>query len=76
MEVSGKLHALTALSRGRAPSIHCTGEWMGPRAAPDITEKRNMCYPCRGSHRANASASSYSMFTGLLPRGKADGALG
>jgi hypothetical protein len=40
MEVSGKLHALVILPRGKSPSIHWIGGWLGPEAGLDDVEKR------------------------------------
>jgi hypothetical protein len=73
MEMSGQFHAPTALPRVTAPSTHCTGGWVGPRAAPDVTEKRNISCPCRGA-TTNVTATSYSMGTGSTsPRLKQTG---
>jgi len=41
MEVSGQLHALATLSRGKDPGIHWIGGWVDPRAGLDVAEKRN-----------------------------------
>jgi hypothetical protein len=42
MEVSGQLHAPAALSLGKAPGIHWTGGWAGPRAVLDAVVKRKI----------------------------------
>jgi hypothetical protein len=40
MELSGELHAPTALPSGKEPpAAHCIGGWVDPRARIDDTEK-------------------------------------
>jgi len=46
MEVSGQLHAPTALApRERAPVTHSIGGWMGPRAGLGAMVKRKISSP-------------------------------
>jgi hypothetical protein len=46
MGVSGWLHKLvTSAVRKEPPSTHLTGNWVGTRAAPDITQKRKTFTP-------------------------------
>jgi hypothetical protein len=41
MEVSGELHALAHLPpKGKAPSTHCVGGWVGPRSSLDAAKKK------------------------------------
>jgi hypothetical protein len=41
MEVSGQLHACTALLPGeKFPGTHRVGDWMGPGVGMDAVEKR------------------------------------
>jgi hypothetical protein len=42
MEVSGQLHALTALPREGVPGFHSIEGWVGPRAGPDVAVKRRI----------------------------------
>jgi hypothetical protein len=51
MEVSGQLHAPTALPPGeKAPDTHWIGGWVGPRAVLDAVGKRKIPSPRRKSN--------------------------
>jgi hypothetical protein len=51
MEVSGQLHAPTALnSRKKAPGTHWIGGWVGSRAVLDAVVKRKILSPIRESN--------------------------
>jgi hypothetical protein len=51
MEVSGQLHAPTALPlKERAPATHWIGGWVGPRAVLDAVVKRKIPSPHRDSN--------------------------
>jgi len=39
MGVGGQRHAPAALPLGKRPGTHCIGEWVGPRAGPDVCGK-------------------------------------
>jgi hypothetical protein len=46
MELSGQLHARTALPPGKEPpGTHWIGGWVGPLVARDAVEKRKSCTP-------------------------------
>jgi hypothetical protein len=49
MEVSGQLHVLAALPRGKCPSGNWTRGWVGPTADPNAEGKRK--YPAPGGNR-------------------------
>jgi hypothetical protein len=42
MEVSGQLHAPTALTQRKAPGTHWIGGWVGPRAVLDALVKKKL----------------------------------
>ena len=42
MGVVGKRHAPAALAQGKRPGTHCTGCWVGPKAALDGCEKSRL----------------------------------
>jgi len=42
------IHAPSALSRGKDPSAHGLGRWVGPRAIMEILEKRKNLLPLTG----------------------------
>jgi hypothetical protein len=45
MEMSGQLHAPTALPPGKAPGTHWIGGWVGSRADLDAMQKRKNLAP-------------------------------
>jgi hypothetical protein len=50
MGVSGQRHAPAALyPRGKDPSTHWIGGWVGPRAGLDAGARRKILCSCRGS---------------------------
>jgi len=51
MELSGQLHAPTALTpRKRGPGIHWLGGWVGPRAGLDTVMKEKFTEPRQDSN--------------------------
>jgi hypothetical protein len=50
MEVNGQLHGPELNSGETAPSTHCTGGWMGPKAILDAVENRKISSPYRESN--------------------------
>jgi hypothetical protein len=55
MEVSGQLHALAALTPGRAPGTHWIGGWMGLKASLDVVgKKKNPCWELNPSCPASS----------------------
>jgi hypothetical protein len=51
MEVSGQLHALTALPGERAPGTHWIGGWVGPRVSLDTWRREE---PYNAGNRTQA----------------------
>jgi hypothetical protein len=55
MGVSGQRQAPAALyPRGKDPSTHWTGGWVGPRAGLDAEAGRKILCLCRGSNPARS----------------------
>jgi hypothetical protein len=51
MGVSGQCHALATLyPRGKDPSTHWIGCWVGPRASLDAGARRKFLCRCQGSN--------------------------
>jgi hypothetical protein len=42
MELSGQLQAPAALPHERPPGIHSIEDWVGPRACPEVVEKKKI----------------------------------
>jgi len=49
MEMIGQHQALAALPPVKKPDTHCTGGWAGNSGGLDVSEKRKIISPCRGS---------------------------
>jgi hypothetical protein len=65
MEVSGQLHAPTALPSGKDRSTHCVEDLLGPRAGLKAEEWKIISYPCR-DRRAEVNISE--KYYGFLRR--------
>jgi hypothetical protein len=64
MGVSGQRHAPAALlPRGKDPSTHCTGDWVGLRAGLDIEVRGKIIRPCRGSNPDRPAVQSVRHYT-------------
>ena len=70
MGVGGQSHASAALTPGKRPGTHCTGDWVGPRAGLDSCGKRPGTH-CTGDWvgpRAGLdSCAKYRPYWDLIP---------
>ena len=46
--VDGHNHALSALTPGKSPRVHCTGGWVVPRAVLGMSGVKKISFPHRG----------------------------